>query len=108
MTLKDAPWCFRAGLACSLFVLYLPGQPPGKENAPAASSGACVMTFAYRVDRWTDDGNSILDYVAAVADFAVARAAYRAACRRWPEAKITLRQGARVVERNWSTSEAAN
>jgi len=56
----------------------------------------------------TDDGNSILDYVAAVADFAVARAAYRAACRRWPEAKITLRQGARVVERNWSTSEAAN
>jgi hypothetical protein len=61
------------------------------------------MTFAYRVDRWTDDGNSILDYVAAVADFAVA-----IACRRWPEAKITLRQGARVVERNWSTSEAAN
>ena len=56
----------------------------------------------------TDDGNSILDYVATVADFAVARAAYRAACRRWPEAKITLRQGARVVERNWSTSEAAN
>ena len=52
--------------------------------------------------------NSILDYVAAVADFAVARAAYRAACRRWPEAKITLRQGARVMERNWSTSEAAN
>jgi hypothetical protein len=66
------------------------------------------MTFAYRVDRWTDDGNSILDYVAAAADFAVARAAYRAACRRWPEAKTTLRQGARVVERNWSTSEAAN
>ena len=57
---------------------------------------------------WTDDGDSILDYVAAVADFAVAKAAYRAACRRWPKAKITLRQGARVVERNWSTSEAAN
>src|SRR5262249_7947125 len=45
---------------------------------------ACVMTFDYRVDRWTDDGNSILDYVAAIADFA-ARAAYRAACRRWRE-----------------------
>jgi hypothetical protein len=26
------------------------------------------MTFSYRVDRWTDDGNSILDYVAAVGD----------------------------------------
>jgi hypothetical protein len=48
------------------------------------------MTFAYRVDRWTDDGNSIVDYIAAVADFAVARAP--AACRRWPAAKITLRQ----------------
>jgi hypothetical protein len=66
------------------------------------------MTFAYRVDRWTDDGNSILEYVAAVADLAVARAAYRATCRRWPEAKITLGQGARVVERNWSPDAAAN
>ena len=58
------------------------------------------MTFAYRVDRWSDDGNSILDYVAAVADFAVARSAYRAACP-WPEAKISLRQGPRVLEKSW-------
>ena len=28
----------------------------------------------------------------------MAAATYRAACRRWPKAKITLRQGARVVE----------
>ena len=59
------------------------------------------MTFSYRVDRWTDDGNSIEDYVAAVGDLAVARAAYRAAGRRWPEAKISLRQGTRVMERSW-------
>jgi hypothetical protein len=59
------------------------------------------MTFSYRVDRWTDDGNSILDYVAAVGDLAVARAAYRAACKRWPEEKISLRQGTRVMERSW-------
>jgi hypothetical protein len=52
------------------------------------------MTFTYRVDRWTDDGNSILDYVAAIADLAVARAAY-------PGGKITLRQGARVIEQSW-------
>jgi hypothetical protein len=44
-------------------------------------------------DRWTDDGNSILEYVAGIADLIVARAA---ACRRWPGAKISLRQGARV------------
>jgi len=47
------------------------------------------------------NGNSILEYVAAVADLIVARAAYRAACRRWPEAKVSLRQGARVIERSW-------
>jgi hypothetical protein len=28
-------------------------------------------------------------------------AAYFAACQRWPKAKITLRQGARVVKKNW-------
>jgi hypothetical protein len=37
-----------------------------------------AMIFSYRVDRWTDDGNSS-DYVAAVGDLAMARAAYRAA-----------------------------
>ena len=52
-------------------------------------------------DRWADDGNSIMDYVAGVTDFAVARAAYRAACRRWPKDKISLRQGARVIEMSW-------
>jgi hypothetical protein len=30
----------------------------------------------------------------------VARAAYRAACRRWPNTKITLRQGTRVIEKS--------
>jgi hypothetical protein len=34
-------------------------------------------------------------------DFQVAVAAYFAACQRWPKAKITLRQGARVVKKNW-------
>jgi hypothetical protein len=53
----------------------LTGQPSGKKNAPAAFFWARIMTFAYRVDRGTDDGNSILDYIAAVADLVVARAA---------------------------------
>jgi hypothetical protein len=34
-------------------------------------------------------------------DFQVAVAAYFAACQRWPKAKITLCQGARVVKKNW-------
>jgi hypothetical protein len=40
------------------------------------------MNFSYRIDRWADGGNSIQDYVAGVTDFAVAKATYRAACRR--------------------------
>jgi hypothetical protein len=34
-------------------------------------------------------------------DFQVAVAAYFGASQRWPKAKITLRQGARVVKKNW-------
>jgi hypothetical protein len=44
--------------------------------------------FAFRVDIWDDTGDSILEHVAGVEDFEVAR---------WPAARITLRQGIRVV-----------
>jgi hypothetical protein len=54
--------------------------------------------FVYRIDIWTDDGRNILEYLAGLENLIVARAAYRAACERWPNARITLRQGARVVE----------
>jgi hypothetical protein len=64
--------------------------------------------FAFRVDIWDDAGDSIVEHVAGVDDFEVAEATYRPAVTRWPAARITLRQGARVLERNWSTGEAAN
>ena len=38
-----------------------------------------------------------LSTLAGVEDFEVAEATYRAAVARWPTARITLRQGARVV-----------
>jgi hypothetical protein len=38
---------------------------------------------------------------AAVADYLVALATYRAAVKRWPKDKITLRNRARVLERSW-------
>ena len=50
--------------------------------------------FAFRVDIWDAKGNSIVE---RVDDFEVAEAAYRAAVARWPRARITLRQGIRVV-----------
>jgi hypothetical protein len=49
-----------------------------------------------------DTGNSIVEHVAGVEDFEVAEATYRAAVARWPRARITLRQGARVVMKSWT------
>ena len=39
--------------------------------------------------------------IAAVGDYLVALATYRAAVMRWPKDKITLRNRARVLERSW-------
>jgi hypothetical protein len=49
------------------------------------------------VDVWDSAANSIVEHVAGVDDFEVAEATYRAAVARWPAARITLRQGIRVV-----------
>jgi hypothetical protein len=54
--------------------------------------------FAYRIDRWDITGESVMEHVAGVEDLIVARAAYEAACQRWPGEMITLRQGGRVIE----------
>jgi hypothetical protein len=54
--------------------------------------------FVYRIDILTDDGKNILEHLAGLENLIVARAAYRAACERWPNARITLRQGARIME----------
>jgi hypothetical protein len=52
---------------------------------------------AVGVDIWDDIGNSIVERVAGVDDFEVAEATYRAAAARWPKARISLRQGIRVL-----------
>jgi hypothetical protein len=54
--------------------------------------------FAFRVDTWTLDGETIVEHVASVQDYQVALATFPAACERWPGVPITLRQGARVIE----------
>jgi hypothetical protein len=67
--------------------------------APVTGDKPTTRThFVYRIDIWTDDGKNILEHLAGLENLIVARAAYRAACERWPNARITLRQGARVVE----------
>jgi hypothetical protein len=59
--------------------------------------------FAYRIDRWDVSGDTIVDHVAGIEDLLVAKAAYEAACQRWPGEMITLRQGARVIEDSGKT-----
>jgi hypothetical protein len=54
--------------------------------------------FAFRVDKWTADGS--VEHIAGIEDLTVALATYHAACKRWPGATITLRQGAHVIEDN--------
>jgi hypothetical protein len=54
------------------------------------------------IDRWDDaTGENLIEQIAAVGDYLVALAAYRAAVQRWPNAKITLRNRARVIEKTW-------
>ena len=45
-----------------------------------------------------DDTGEIVDHVAGVEDFMLAKATYDAAVRRWPKARIRLCQEARIVE----------
>jgi len=54
--------------------------------------------FAFRIDHWTDDGESIVEHVGGAEDFQVAMATYYAARKRWPKAAMTLREGTRVIE----------
>ena len=56
--------------------------------------------FAFRIDRWTDDGERIVEHVARAEDFQIAMATYHAARKRWPKAAMTLRQDTRVIEDN--------
>ena len=55
------------------------------------------------VDPWGDaTGDTLMEQIASVGDhLLVALATYRAAVQRWPHAKITLRNRARVIEQSW-------
>ena len=46
-------------------------------------------------------GENLIERIAGVSDYLVAVETYKAAVRRWPGAKITLRNRARVIEQSW-------
>jgi hypothetical protein len=57
--------------------------------------------FAFRIDAWDGTGNNIVEHLAGLDNHAMAVAAYWAAVAEKPKDKITLRQGARVMLKNW-------
>jgi hypothetical protein len=61
--------------------------------------------FAFRIDVWDATGDNLVEHLAGLDDYAMAVAAYWAAVENRPKDMITLRQGARVVLKNWSEGE---
>ena len=64
---------------------------------------AAMPDHPHTIDRWDDvTGENLVEQIAAVGDYLVALETYRAAAvKRWPNAKITLRNRARIIERSW-------
>jgi len=61
-----------------------------------------MADYTHTIDRWDEaTGESLIERIAGVSDYLVALETYRTAVRRWPGAKITLRNRARVIERSW-------
>ena len=61
----------------------------------------------HTIDRWDDTtGENLVEQIAAVGDYLVALETYRAAVKRWPMDKITLRNRARVIEQSWTEASS--
>ena len=72
-------------------------------QAPLPCPGCPLMAdHPHTIDRWDDaTGENLIEQIATVGDFLVALETYRAAVKRWPKDKITLRNRARVIEQSW-------
>jgi hypothetical protein len=56
---------------------------------------------AHSIDRWDDaTGSNLYEHLAGVNDLRLALATFEAAVKRWPGAKITLRNGAVLSRRH--------
>ena len=61
-----------------------------------------MADYTHTIDRWDEaTGENLIERIAGVSDFLIALETYHAAVKRWPGAKITLRNRARVIEKNW-------
>ena len=61
-----------------------------------------MADYTHTIDRWDEaTGENLFERIAGVSDYLVAVETYRAAVKRWADAKITLRNRARVIEQSW-------
>src|SRR5262245_25494418 len=58
-----------------------------------------VKLCAHRIERYKE-GTKQVDRIACVEDYLLALATYSAACRRWADAHMSLRQGKPLIEYN--------
>jgi hypothetical protein len=58
--------------------------------------------FAFRIDVWDDAASNVVEHLVRPEDHMIAVAAYWATVAAKPKEKITLREGARVVMKNWT------
>jgi hypothetical protein len=54
----------------------------------------------FRVELWDDKDSHIEEIIALTSDYATAKGAYEAAVKRRPGGFITLRHGARVIQKS--------
>jgi hypothetical protein len=52
----------------------------------------------FRVEQWDRDGNLVERVIIRADKLIIGLRAYEAACRQYPLARLTLRQGIRVIE----------
>jgi hypothetical protein len=52
--------------------------------------------FGHRLDMY-GSGDEVVEHLAGIEDYLLAVATYHAACRRWPDAHLKLRQADRVI-----------
>ena len=62
--------------------------------------------FAHSIERRWSSEPGATERVASVGDFLLAMATYHAACRRWPDNRIFLRQGGRVLQDSLTAERA--
>lgn len=61
---------------------------------------AGLEALEFRVERWDEADQHVVELVAACANSIVAQAAYKAALEMYPKANLTLSHRARIISRS--------